>query len=466
MPQPLFRTIDLPAARKRPGVWMAVLVVHLVLLWVANLYWPLQLAVRTMVVQIFRSDASNASSSAANVQAADAQRGINARRARATAAQLSLPPLVAQQSTPLEVTQQVAPIKPARARSPVRRAVVVPVQTAVRVREEPVASAAKPIEPVEEKVREPKVVEAPAPLPLPEPVPAPAPVPALPPEPPVPPAPIPAPTPAPVPVPVLVPLPPPVAAPAPAPIPAPTPDTTPLPAPIPAPAPVPVPTPKPVPSPAPAPTPAPTPGPSPAPSPAPTLAAPARAVAVPAAPATPPTATTAPQAPANASSAPSAATPARTPGPASAPSADAAAPGAAAGAASGGATGAATGAAAGAASGAPGSVPGALGPGWGTPGSAGLPAPGAAASRPPLELGLPRTQPVYPYRPPLATPQRSLADRANAQLNPKPRDPFAESIDAAGDTVDCLKGPPKGPAQGLLGAITVLQKLFEEKCKK
>jgi hypothetical protein len=59
-----------------------------------------------------------------------------------------------------------------------------------------------------------------------------------------------------------------------------------------------------------------------------------------------------------------------------------------------------------------------------------------------------------------------LAERANAQLNPKPRDPFAESVDAAGDTVDCLKGPPKGPAQGLFGAITTLQKLFDEKCKK
>jgi hypothetical protein len=58
-----------------------------------------------------------------------------------------------------------------------------------------------------------------------------------------------------------------------------------------------------------------------------------------------------------------------------------------------------------------------------------------------------------------------LADRANAQLKPKPRDPLAEGIDAAGD-VDCLKGPPKGSAQGLFGIITLAQKIFEEKCKK
>jgi hypothetical protein len=95
--------------------------------------------------------------------------------------------------------------------------------------------------------------------------------------------------------------------------------------------------------------------------------------------------------------------------------------------------------------------------------------PTASPQRPPLNLNLPRTQPTYPYRPPLATPQRSLAEMANAQLNPKPRDPFAESIDAAGD-IDCLKGPPKdakqGTMQGLFGGITTLQKLFEEKCKR
>jgi hypothetical protein len=89
----------------------------------------------------------------------------------------------------------------------------------------------------------------------------------------------------------------------------------------------------------------------------------------------------------------------------------------------------------------------------------------AGTLRPPLDLGLPRTPSNNPYRPPLATPGGSLSDRANAQLKPKPRDPLAEGIDAAGD-VDCLKGPPKGSAQGLFGIITLAQKIFEEKCKK
>jgi hypothetical protein len=95
----------------------------------------------------------------------------------------------------------------------------------------------------------------------------------------------------------------------------------------------------------------------------------------------------------------------------------------------------------------------------------GNPAAGGGLQRPPLNLNLPRTQPSYPYRPPLATPGGSLAERANAQLNPKPRDPFADAVNEAGD-VDCLKGPPKGTNQGLFGIITLAQKLFEEKCKR
>jgi hypothetical protein len=100
------------------------------------------------------------------------------------------------------------------------------------------------------------------------------------------------------------------------------------------------------------------------------------------------------------------------------------------------------------------------------PGTGGSPLGNAAGTlRPPLDLSLPRNQPSYPYRPPLATPGGSLAERANAQLNPKPRDPFADAVDSAGN-VDCLKGPPKGPVQGLFGIITLAQKIFEEKCKK
>ncbi len=106
-----------------------------------------------------------------------------------------------------------------------------------------------------------------------------------------------------------------------------------------------------------------------------------------------------------------------------------------------------------------------MGSGWGTPGSAGLPAPGAATSRPPLDLGLPRTQPVYPYRPPLATPQRSLSEMANEQLRRKPRDTLAEGMDSAGN-VDCLKVNPDGTYQGLLAIGPLLKRLIEEKCKK
>lgn len=101
----------------------------------------------------------------------------------------------------------------------------------------------------------------------------------------------------------------------------------------------------------------------------------------------------------------------------------------------------------------------------GAAGAVGNPAAGGGLQRPPLNLNLPRTQPSYPYRPPLATPGGSLAERANAQLNPKPRDPFADAVNEAGD-VDCLKGPPKGTNQGLFGIITLAQKLFEEKCKR
>ena len=131
--------------------------------------------------------------------------------------------------------------------------------------------------------------------------------------------------------------------------------------------------------------------------------------------------------------------------------------GAATGAATGaGQGGAATGTATGSPTGSPtGSVAGVL-PATGT---------ASSASRPPLDLGLPRTQPVYPYRPPLATPRRSLAEMANEQLRRKPRDPFAESMDSAGH-IDCAKGTPPGPAQGLMAIGPLIQRAIEDKCKK
>ena len=64
----------------------------------------------------------------------------------------------------------------------------------------------------------------------------------------------------------------------------------------------------------------------------------------------------------------------------------------------------------------------------------------------------------------LAT-QPSLAELANRQLARKPRDPFAESIENAGE-VDCLKVGPNGSYGGLLAIPFILKKLIEEKCPK
>ena len=86
----------------------------------------------------------------------------------------------------------------------------------------------------------------------------------------------------------------------------------------------------------------------------------------------------------------------------------------------------------------------------------------AGGLAPPLNLGLP---PRYIYRPPMALPQRSLAEMANEQLRRKPRDAFAEAIDAAG-AIDCLRDTPDGPASGLLALGPLLQRAIEEKCRK
>jgi hypothetical protein len=54
---------------------------------------------------------------------------------------------------------------------------------------------------------------------------------------------------------------------------------------------------------------------------------------------------------------------------------------------------------------------------------------------------------------------------ANEQLRRKPRDPFAESVDSAGN-IDCLKDRPEGNAQGLLAVGPLLKRAIDEKCKK
>ena len=103
--------------------------------------------------------------------------------------------------------------------------------------------------------------------------------------------------------------------------------------------------------------------------------------------------------------------------------------------------------------GATGGVPG------GSPSGAGGPAAGAAK---PLDLALP---PRYIYRPPITTPQRSLSEMANEQLRRKPRDAFADGIEAAG-TTDCLKDAPDSVATGLLAIGPLLKRAIEEKCRK
>ena len=102
----------------------------------------------------------------------------------------------------------------------------------------------------------------------------------------------------------------------------------------------------------------------------------------------------------------------------------------------------------------------------GPAGRSALGAPAAApdASRAPLNLALPRMQPSYPYRPPMALPPRSLSEMANEQLRRKPRDPFAEAVNSAGH-IDCLKESPEGPARGLLAIGPLLQLAVEENCK-
>ena len=102
------------------------------------------------------------------------------------------------------------------------------------------------------------------------------------------------------------------------------------------------------------------------------------------------------------------------------------------------------------------------GPAAPSTGSAVTPVSPAPSVGPPFNLSLP---PRYIYRPPIAVPRRSLSEMANDQLRRKPRDPFAEGIDGAGN-IDCLKDTPEGPAQGLLAIGPLLKRAIEDKCRK
>ena len=378
MTRPLFPAHSFPPDRARPGIGLGVVALHLGLLWIANLYWPLQVAVQGAVVQIFRSDVRN--DALAKVTKADARvtpdaeltrnpRSISTGSPRVGRAetQLDLPalPPAAQQSTPLVSTQQLRMSTPSLAAKSEIAVTVPPAPSAPPAPARQNAPAM--VEPAVLAASSPLLSLPPPPILSPPPVPPPlaeqsAPKSAEPrltqtlPEPP---------QALPTPASVAIPSPPPVVA-------------APLPAAVPAPA---------------------------------TATAPAAAA---------PTA-------ASRAGAPSVQGPVGV-------------------------------------SGVPG---GAASSALGTLGG-GLPLPATGSSDPrgtPLNLDQPRFTPRYNYRPPLAVPRRSLSELANEQLRRKPRDPFAETVESAGN-IDCLKDTPEGPAQGLLAIGPLLKRAIEEKCKK
>lgn len=71
-------------------------------------------------------------------------------------------------------------------------------------------------------------------------------------------------------------------------------------------------------------------------------------------------------------------------------------------------------------------------------------------------------------------PQRSLSEMANEQLRRKPREPFAQDVQSAGD-IDCTKDAASQNAenkwgqantQGLANIGPLLKRTIEEKCRK
>lgn len=404
-----------PASRPRREVWWAVILVHVLMLWLINLYWPVQRVISQVMVQIFRPQTSSPpaqptvlSAEALNTPPVNtdatqaAQRGVTARRSWQATPEPSLPTLSIEASTPLQTTSLLPALKPSRKRARAsaraalkQQAAAAALDTPIRVREEPIIEAAGPVE---------------SPAPDPDPVPVPQPEPA--------------------------PLPTPIRVPPPAPVPAP-------PAPVPPPPAPPAPVAPPATRPVIAATPAPAPS---APSPAPAVASPAAA----------PSAATSPavsgvQAGASASPAPGA----------SAGSATGATAGSSTGSPSGSATGAATGPASGPSTGAVGATPSAAAP---------------PVNRPPLNLSLPPAIRVpQPYTPPTALPRRSISEMANEQLRRRPRDPLADAVEQAGN-IDCAKDATlqgrenqindSTQTAGLMNIGPLLKRTLEEKCRK
>ena len=118
----LLRPYPLPMERVRPGMGLLVVTAHLGLLWVANLYWPLQSvlqgAIQSVTVQIFQSDLKRSASAVADVNAPfkPNPQAISESRQRTgrAAMTLELPASQTEQSTPLAGTAQTAQTAPAK----------------------------------------------------------------------------------------------------------------------------------------------------------------------------------------------------------------------------------------------------------------------------------------------------------------------------------------------------------------
>ncbi|MES2512215.1 MAG: hypothetical protein V4625_19980 [Pseudomonadota bacterium] len=201
----------LPQDRAHPGVGFAVIAAHIGLLFIANLYWPLQTVAERIVVQVFRSDTATSRVSSPDgltPGAAPSLPGeftrnpgsITARRFGRAATQLDLPspdeavvpnvpaPPAAQQSTPLSATPQTAREKaapvPARAAPPASPAAPVPAVEPKPVPEPervaaPAAAASAPplapaVQPAQQAVVTPPVATVTLPTPGPAPLPSPA----------------------------------------------------------------------------------------------------------------------------------------------------------------------------------------------------------------------------------------------------------------------------------------------------
>ncbi|MGE0498463.1 MAG: hypothetical protein AB7O72_11600, partial [Ramlibacter sp.] len=208
----------MPPQRRSPQALVLVGVLHVALLWFLNQHWPLEQAVRYVVVQYARPI------SPAQDAAPSRSRAITppTLQLRATT-DLPLFSNTPESSVPLHTTRQLPPATPARARREGTR------QPAATPPPESPPEPAPPPPPVETPVAPPEPV-VPTPAPVPASVEVPPPV-AAPPQPPAPVPPAPEP---PVPTPAAPGPPAPVP---PAPLPAPVPSPAPAPAPVPAPAP-------------------------------------------------------------------------------------------------------------------------------------------------------------------------------------------------------------------------------------